>query len=136
MIIILFCSAFIYLILFYCYEANLTNTPSTCNNKTDTCRILTDLIYIFITTLIPLILMIVFGLMTISNVRQAQRCIQPSIDPKVYSASNQEKYQKSTRTMEEDRSLFFLNVTYASRHTYSTYCANSYRKTVCNMYAI
>jgi hypothetical protein len=57
-----------YIHMFYCYEANLYDTPLQCYGKNQECRLITDLIYALITIIIPLILMIIFGLMTISNV--------------------------------------------------------------------
>ncbi|CAF1351589.1 unnamed protein product [Rotaria sordida] len=59
----------------YCYEANLIDTPLKCYGKTDACRLITDSSFAVITILFPLVLMILFGLLTISNVRQSQRRI-------------------------------------------------------------
>lgn len=70
MIIIIIISIVIYSLIFYCYEANLINTPLKCYSKTIKCRILTDQIYTFLTILIPLILMMLFGFLTMSNVRK------------------------------------------------------------------
>jgi hypothetical protein len=70
MIIIIFISILIYSPVFYCYQANLMNTPLKCYTKTIKCRIFTDQIYTFLTILIPLILMILFGFLTMSNVRE------------------------------------------------------------------
>jgi hypothetical protein len=61
----------------YCFEANLTNTPLKCYTKTVTCAILSDLTFALITMLLPLLIMFIFGLMTISNVRQAQSRLHP-----------------------------------------------------------
>ncbi|CAF1219227.1 unnamed protein product [Rotaria magnacalcarata] len=69
-------SILLYAQMFYCYEANLANTSLKCNGKTDACLYLTNLSFAFITILIPLFLMSVFGLLTISNVRQSQRRLQ------------------------------------------------------------
>jgi hypothetical protein len=54
--------------MLYCYEANLFDTPLRCYGKSKKCRLATDIIYGVISIVIPLILMIIFGLMTISNV--------------------------------------------------------------------
>jgi hypothetical protein len=54
--------------MLYCYEANITDAPLKCYGKSEICRLATDLIYILITIAIPLILMVRFGLLTISNV--------------------------------------------------------------------
>jgi hypothetical protein len=61
----------------YCFEANLVNAPLKCYTNTLLCGIVSDLSYALITILFPLILMIVFGLMTISNIRKAQSRLQP-----------------------------------------------------------
>jgi len=73
MIIISIFSCLIYVQMFYCYEANLVNTPLQCYGKTIACRLVTDLTYAFAANIFPLIIMICFGLMTIINVRQTQR---------------------------------------------------------------
>ncbi|CAF3405488.1 unnamed protein product [Rotaria socialis] len=59
----------------YCYEANLMDTPLKCYGKTVACRFLTDLSLALVTVLIPIFLMILFGSLIISNVRQSQRRI-------------------------------------------------------------
>ncbi|CAF1430189.1 unnamed protein product [Rotaria magnacalcarata] len=61
-----------YIHVFYCYTANILNGPLPCYAKTVTCRLATDLIYIFLSIIIPLSLMITFGLMTISNVHRVR----------------------------------------------------------------
>ncbi|CAF1120321.1 unnamed protein product [Rotaria sordida] len=63
---------------FYCFEANLTNTPLKCYTQTMICGIVSDLFFALITILIPLILMIIFGLLTISNVRKSQFRLHPT----------------------------------------------------------
>ncbi|CAF2497802.1 unnamed protein product [Rotaria sp. Silwood2] len=70
-IIIIIClSSLVYAQIFYCYEANLTNAPLKCYGKTIWCRLLIDLEFIFISILIPSLLMFLFSFMTILNVRQ------------------------------------------------------------------
>ena len=56
--------------LLYCYQANLTNAPLKCYTKTIACRIFTDQTYIHLTILWPLVLMMLFGFLTMSNVRR------------------------------------------------------------------
>jgi hypothetical protein len=72
MIIILIFSCLLYIQMFYCYGANLVNAPLQCYGKTITCRLVTDLTYAFAANIIPLIIMLYFGLMTIINIRQSQ----------------------------------------------------------------
>ncbi|CAF0735774.1 unnamed protein product [Adineta steineri] len=61
----------------FCYEANLTNTPLKCYSKTVMCGIISDIFFALITVLCPLLLMFIFGLMIISNVRQTQTRLHP-----------------------------------------------------------
>lgn len=69
-LIIVLCSLFLYLHIFYCYQINLLHTPFKCFSKTISCRLYTDIIYACFTILFPLISMIIFGLITISNIRK------------------------------------------------------------------
>lgn len=68
----------LYLQMFYCYEANLINTPLKCYAKTDACRLVTDLFYVSMTIVVPLILMFLFGLLTILNIRHSHRRVKTS----------------------------------------------------------
>ena len=60
----------------FCYEANLTGSIRGCYASTYACRVITDLIYAIITTLLPLIIMAVFGLLTVRNVRHMRVRVQ------------------------------------------------------------
>ncbi|CAF3405401.1 unnamed protein product [Rotaria sp. Silwood1] len=60
----------------YCFEANQTQPPRPCYASTYACRLITGLLYAFGTILLPLLLMIIFGLMTIKNVHQARIRVQ------------------------------------------------------------
>ncbi|CAF1592573.1 unnamed protein product [Rotaria magnacalcarata] len=62
---------------FYCFDANLTNTPLKCYTKTVWCSVLNDLSLALITILCPLILMILFSTMTILNIRSSRSRLQP-----------------------------------------------------------
>ncbi|CAF1099291.1 unnamed protein product [Adineta steineri] len=55
--------------IIYCYEAGLTGTLRGCYGSTYAGRVITDVIYAVITTIIPLSMMICFGLLTIRNIR-------------------------------------------------------------------
>lgn len=63
-----------------CYEANLHDEPLKCYGKTEACRLATDLVYVLITIGTPLIMMVTFGLLTISNVRQVHMRVQHGAD--------------------------------------------------------
>jgi hypothetical protein len=76
MILILSLSALLYAQLFYCYEANLINSPLECYARTDLCRIVTAMVDAFVTVTTPIVFMMIFGMMTISNVRYTLRRVQ------------------------------------------------------------
>ncbi|UJR32771.1 hypothetical protein I4U23_020231 [Adineta vaga] len=63
-----------------CYEANIVDQPLKCYGNTNACRLVTDLMYASVTIVIPLIIMIIFGLMTISNVRHVHMRVQQGIN--------------------------------------------------------
>ena len=66
----------------YCLDANMINSPVRCYGRTEWCRMLADVEFISVNVLMPLALMLIFGLLTISNVRQsALRRIQPASRP-------------------------------------------------------
>jgi hypothetical protein len=76
MIIVLIYTGLINAPILYCYEANLSGVLRGCYGSTYSCRLATDLIYAFGTTLLPLLLMIMFGLLTIRNVRHVQNRVR------------------------------------------------------------
>ncbi|CAF0846662.1 unnamed protein product [Adineta ricciae] len=76
----------VYAHMLYCYEANLNDQPLKCYGKSDQCRFTTDMAYALVTIVIPLIGMMTFGLMTIVNVRRAQRRARP--DPRTTNNTN------------------------------------------------
>jgi len=63
-------SSLVYCQVFYCYDANLINPPLRCYGKTIMCRLLIDIIYGLITILYPLLIMSIFCIMTIVNIRK------------------------------------------------------------------
>jgi hypothetical protein len=82
-IIIILLSIILYSPILYCYEANLINTPLRCYSKTILCRIFADQTYTCITIVCPLILMFLFGFMTLANVRKSKYRSQSSLLPKI-----------------------------------------------------
>ena len=74
-IAILILSSLVYCQILYCYEANLLNTPLQCYGKTMICRLITDLTYAFVTIIFPILIMSIFGIMTISNIRKTYSVI-------------------------------------------------------------
>lgn len=55
--------------IIYCYQANLIDQPRQCYGSSYSCRLTTDLIYAFGTTLLPLSLMLIFGWLTLQHIR-------------------------------------------------------------------
>ena len=94
--IIIICSILLYIQMFYCYEANLINSPLQCYGKNGICRIGTDLSYALITIVIPIIIMIIFGLMTISNIKHSYRrvCVTMIITQRSSDIQNQQRRWK------------------------------------------
>ncbi|UJR16851.1 hypothetical protein I4U23_003750 [Adineta vaga] len=90
---------------FFCFEANLTDGPVKCYVKTVTCSILSDLSFALITILSPLVLMIVFGLMIISNVHHTQARIQPRI---MTIDNNDQSTEHQCRKRKTDRHLLLM----------------------------
>ncbi|CAF1365833.1 unnamed protein product [Adineta steineri] len=97
-------SIIIYAQLFYCYEANLTNAPFQCYAKSSSCQLLTDMTFASFTTIVPLLLMLIFGLMTISNIRESHRRLcQTSIETMTHRLSPSQQ-----RSKKMERHLLFM----------------------------
>ena len=75
-ILVLICSCLLNGPILYCYEAGLTGALRGCYGSTYAGRVLTDSIYAVGTTLMPLSVMVMFGLLTIRNVRHTQNRVQ------------------------------------------------------------
>lgn len=69
----------LYIHTLYCYEPNLHHTPLKCYGKTNSCRLLTDITYASFTICSPLILMVVFGVLTILNLQRQYQSVSPTI---------------------------------------------------------
>ncbi|UJR16747.1 hypothetical protein I4U23_003647 [Adineta vaga] len=90
----------------FCFEANLINSPVKCYTRTVTCGILSDISLALLTILIPLVLMFVFGLMIISNVRQTKLRVQPRIHTVGNNDCSSAKHQRQQRN--KDRHLLIM----------------------------
>jgi hypothetical protein len=66
-----------YIQMFFCYEANLINSPLQCFSKSIQCLYLADVSIAFVNILLPLFFMALFGLLTIANIRQFHRQVHP-----------------------------------------------------------
>lgn len=60
----------------YCYEANQINAPVKCYSKTVSCSMLSDLYMALLTIIVPIAVMLTFGLMTISNIHLSRSRVQ------------------------------------------------------------
>ncbi|CAF1083813.1 unnamed protein product [Adineta steineri] len=105
-IIIIILSSFLHLPTFYCYHANLNNTPLKCYSKTIKCRIFSDQIYVCFTILMPIILMILFGFLTLSNIRQMHHRVQMSLIPKSGQTIVNNEHRQRLKLI--DRHLFIM----------------------------
>jgi hypothetical protein len=95
----------------YCFEANLINTPIKCYTRTLVCAIVSDMSYAFVTILFPLLLMIMFGLMTITNVRKAQSRLRPAatpVDGVVGEDPSRADTREQTQRQKTDRYLLIM----------------------------
>jgi hypothetical protein len=141
MILILSLSALVYAQLFYCHEANLINSPLKCYGHTDLCRIVTSMSDAFVTAAMPIMFMMIFGMMTISNVRQTQRRLQPIPMSTLVTANNgtlTNPAQEQRRSKKTDRHLLvmllfqviiltLLNLPFAVVEVYSSLTAAQYK---------
>jgi hypothetical protein len=141
MILILSVSALLYAQLFYCYEANLINSPLKCYGRSKLCQIVTAMFDVFVTVTMPIMFMMIFGIMTISNIRQTQRRLQPFPMPTLFSANNvvlpipvrrQQRLKKTDRYLRV--MLFFqvivltlLSVPFTIVEIYSTLTETQYK---------
>ena len=109
-IVISLSSTIIFAHTIYCNEPNQLDAPIRCYGATITCRIVTDTCFTFITTLIPLILMLIFGLLTIRNVRQARNRAHPGAISTVSTGSNPNGNPGNSQKRTEYRLLVMLVV--------------------------
>ncbi|CAF4425905.1 unnamed protein product [Rotaria sp. Silwood2] len=99
--------------LLYCYDANLIDAPFKCYAKTHACQLLADMTFVCFTTSVPILIMFIFGLLTISNIRQSQRRILQmtsiAINPTI-SATNHEFQQRSKKNEQHLLLMVFVQV--------------------------
>jgi len=109
-VIILF-SIIIHFEILYCYEIDSTSSknPNPCFHKDPTCRLINDIIFAIVTILFPLILTLVFGWMTISNIRSSQARIEPTPISIISRPSQSiEHYRRRNQQQKRDNSLFIM----------------------------
>lgn len=92
--------------LFYCYEANLVGTPLKCFTRNVECRLMNDLTFAIIAILLPLSLILVFGWMTISNMRNSRHRVGlMTMAATTLSVAANQTQRRSKRT---DQRLFLI----------------------------
>ncbi|UJR24802.1 hypothetical protein I4U23_006177 [Adineta vaga] len=97
--------------LIYCYEANLIGTPARCFGFSESCRLYTDLSFTCGNNVVPSLMMLLFGCLTIYNIHQMHNRI--NVKPIVTITQNSQRgilnntvgnaQQQQKKT---DRSLF------------------------------
>ena len=111
-IVVVCLSAGLYIQMFICYEANLVNAPLKCYSKSVECRLVGDISFAFITILCPLFLMVLFGVLTIINVRQTRRRVHQRNNRESANVGN-ENYSSSIGSQQHrqkkiDRQLLIM----------------------------
>ena len=71
-------SALIWAESIYCFDANLIGTPVQCYTSSHTCQLYNDICLALVTVTIPSVLMLIFGFLTIVNIRQSKQSVVPS----------------------------------------------------------
>ena len=79
LIIISLLSFLLWIESIYCYDTNLPEAPLRCYGKSYVCRVLNDLTYAITTVIIPSVLMLIFGFLTIHNINRSRRAIEPFV---------------------------------------------------------
>ncbi|CAF2393942.1 unnamed protein product [Rotaria sp. Silwood2] len=79
-LIIAIVSIFIWIETIYCFDANLTGISIKCFVNSNVCLIYNNIILALISITIPSIMMLIFDLLTIVNIRQSRQIIHPSIN--------------------------------------------------------
>ncbi|CAF1221876.1 unnamed protein product [Rotaria sp. Silwood1] len=109
MIISLMVAIVIFSHIIYCHEPNLINAPQKCYGITLTCRLVTDISFTFF-SIFPLPLMLMFGLMTIYNIRQSRSRIAHRSTSKVTNNVTANANQRHRMTKQDQNVLVMLLV--------------------------
>jgi hypothetical protein len=137
-LIIIAFSMMIHFQVIYCFETDIESGPQSCFNKDEACRLIADLMFAIITILIPLIFILIFGLLTISNIRSSKSRIDPtgmSIISRPSNVIEHSHYRRNQQNQKRDHSLLimlfiqiillaFLTLPFAIQRFYSTITMN------------
>ncbi|CAF1241739.1 unnamed protein product [Didymodactylos carnosus] len=127
-------SLLIYAEMFYCYEANQITGPFLCNGKDSPCRYFNSLIYTLFFIVLPLMVMVVFGILTLSNVRKLNRLVAPASSTTRGSTT----LARTVRSKKSDKQLTkmllvqvlistILTVPYSIQYLYLTFSVGIYK---------
>lgn len=83
----------------YCFDANLVGTPQKCYAKSDACRVFNDLAQSFITNIIPSLVMLVFGLLTITNIRHSRQVGISSANTNINGSTRRNRRDERSLTL-------------------------------------
>ncbi|CAF0817315.1 unnamed protein product [Rotaria sordida] len=129
LIIIITVSVLIFLEVFYCYEASVSNVPVACYSLSLPCRLYNDWMLILIPTVIPSGLMAIFGSLTIRNIRT--RFVQPVMHVKFSSNTTQHNLRLQLNDRNISRMLLIqvsvvllMNLPVAIQRLYASLTAN------------
>ena len=122
-IILIFCiSICMNLFVIYCYDANQTRMVEKCHGQTKICRLSIDLIYSVIIILLPLSLMVVFGLLIFWTIHQRRNRIQSVLNPQ---ANTRVSRQILIMLFGQVTILFCLTTPHAMQKLYITFDYNA-----------
>ena len=86
--------------MFYCYDANLINSALPCYLKSLECLYLGSIITAFPNILCPLIVIVLFGLLTVKNIRQFHRQMRPMNTIELAPIGNQNRQMRPVNNIE------------------------------------
>jgi hypothetical protein len=93
----------------FCYEAGLTGALRGCYGSTYACRVITDGIYAVITTILPLITMVIFGLLIIRNVHHTRNRVQ-NLTMSISNQNNNRSANVTGRQQSKRRDRYLLKM--------------------------
>ena len=83
----------------YCFDANLINTPIKCYTISNACRLYNDITLALMSIIIPSMVMLVFGGLTIRNIHQSRQRMHPSMSVTVAVPTRSRKTEQNFTRM-------------------------------------
>ncbi|CAF1209763.1 unnamed protein product [Didymodactylos carnosus] len=127
-------SLLIYAEMLYCYDANQITGPFLCNGKEGPCRYFNSLVYTLFFIILPLMVMVVFGILTLNNVRKLNRLVAPASSTTRGSTALARTVPSKKRDKQLTKMLLvqvlvstILTVPYSIQYLYSTFSAGIYK---------